>query len=160
MPLPTGYDPEDPVDVAALKAEVANDPIGMGYSQFIDSSTKKFMELLNLGEKNVESPVPTTAVTLTAKVLFDNMVSSEFADNPSPANDGDRMWLHQILSFIHDAPNESIEEYKDRIIAMAPNNSATEANIDALIRDLSRAQVLFGNDTFITDLQWAAARSS
>ncbi len=147
-------------DLALLKSEVNTDPIGMNYAQFIDSSTKKFMELLNDADKNVEDPTPTTGITLTAMVLFDNMAPADFGGNQTSANDGDRLWLGIILGFIHSDPSQNVEKWKAKILAMAPNNSTTEQNLDALIRDVSRAEVLFGIGTSLSDLDWAAARDS
>ncbi len=151
------FDKNDPADLAALKSEEADDPIGMDYAG-AGTNDRKILALFNEADKNVQDPVPTTGVTLTVEVLFDEMVAEEFGGNQ--VDQGEMMWITAILNFLPVEPDKDIEKWKAKIIALLPNNSLTEENIDALLRDMSRAEVLFGVDTFITQNDWVAARDS
>ena len=149
------FDQTDPADLAALKSEEANDPISMGYAA-VEGQTKKTLALFNDGDLNVGGQ--TTGVTLTVEVLFDQMVAEEFGGNQ--VDKGELMWLTAILNFLQIEPNKDIEKWKVKIIALAPNNSITESNINGLSRRQSRAEILFGLDTVISKSDWLATRAS
>lgn len=136
-----------------LKAEVANDPLSLGYAQFVFSNTKKFLELLNNGDKNVGGA--TTNVSLTTKVLLDVMVPSDLG--AQQVDDGERRFIESFM--VRDFGTD-IEPWRDKIRNAFRTGSDTITALDALIRLLSRAEVLFGEGTHISSLDWAAARDS
>lgn len=147
------FDRTDSADLLALKNEVNNDPISMGYAAVIGSTTQ-LLKLLNDPVNNVGNE--TTNQTLTPRILLKEMVVADFDSNS--VTDGERRYLEAF--FNRPDLDESIEEFRAKIRDAFKTNSTTVANIDALIRTLSRAEVLFGEGTVISRDDWLAARNS
>ncbi len=147
------FDVTNPNDLAALQSEVINDPLNINYAQWIDASTVQFMLLLNDAANN--PVVVTTTVELTTGVLLDIMVPDDLG--AQQVNDGERRYIEALMNRPF---NESIERWRSQIRNAFRLNSDTVLAIDALIRPISRAEVLFGVNTVLTALDWAAARDS
>lgn len=146
------FDKTDPVDLLALKTEEATDPIGMGYAA-AQGGTKTTLNFFNLASLNVGGE--TTITEMTVEVLLREMVPGDF-DDPQ-VTEGERLFIQSLLSREF---SEDIDRFKLKIIATLANNSQTETNLDALVRGLSRAEVLFGKGTVISKADWIAARDS
>ena len=147
------FDRTDPADLLALKTEVADDPLNIGYAAVVDTSTVQFLRLLNEAANNPGGE--TINVELTAGVLLDVMVPSDLG--AQQVDDGERRYIEALMNRDFDEP---IERWRAQIRNAFRINSDTVVAIDALIRDLSRAEVLFGPGTVISDVDWATARDS
>lgn len=146
------FDRNDPADLLALKTEVNDDPIGMGYSGA--NNTQQLLALLSDPDSNIGGE--STNVELTAEVLLDVLDTDDFASNQ--VDQGERDWIK--MCFDYALTGISIEKYRAKIKGIFQVNYQTNQNIDNLIRTLSRAEVLFGAGTIITKYDWFAARDS
>jgi hypothetical protein len=146
------FDRNDSADLLALKNEINLDPIGMGYVSVIDS-TNLLLKLINNSANNVGGE--TVAKRLTPELLLDVLVVDDFAGNQ--VTDGERRFLEV---FLNKERTEDIEKYREKIRQTFKTNSATVVALDALVRPLSRAEVLFGENTVIFREDWVAARDS
>lgn len=148
------FDLNNPADLAALKSEINTDPLNIGYAA--QTSTQQILNLLN---DRVNNPGgETTGETLTPRLLLnvidpgDLTVGGQFAQ-------GDLEWLKLLIEttqFIDD----DLSAFETKIRSLFPGNSTTITNLDAQIRSLSRAEVLFGNGTVISRADYLAARDS
>ena len=143
----------DPADLLALKNEVNNDPASMGYAAVVDN-TSQLLKLLDDPDNNVGGE--TIEVELTAEVLLDVIDTSDFASNQ--VDQGERDWIK--MCFDYALSGVPIEKYRSKIKGIFQSNSTTNSNIDALLRNLSRAEVLFGAGVSISRSDWIAARNS
>ena len=147
------YDVNNPADVAALRAEVDNDPVGMGYTAD-DGDVGKLLDQLNLPENNVvpaDGNAPMRA-DLFLDSIFNLAISSpnQFVINSMFATSNG---FEEDLSFF-------------RLKTIGLSNALSDA-IDTIVRPLSRAEVLFAVDdsngvkefVTITNTDWAAARN-
>jgi hypothetical protein len=146
------FDVNDPVDLAALKSEQANDPVSMGYAA-VDGQTQKTLGLFNDADSNVGGE--TTNLELTTAVLLTAMVPADLG--AQQVDDGERRYIE---SFLNRDFETVIEPWRAQIRDAFRTNSDTVIAIDALFRDISRAEVLFGSGTVISKSDWIAARDS
>lgn len=144
------FDRTNPADLAALHAEVNNDPILMGYAAVIDNTTQ-LLKLINDPGNNAGGE--TAGVQLTVGLLLEHMLPSDF--DAVQVSDGERRYIE---SFLGRDFSLNIERYRPQIVAAFRANSTTVSNLNALSRPLSRAEVLFGEGTVIVRDDWIAAR--
>jgi hypothetical protein len=148
------FDRTDPADLSALKSEVNTDPIGMGYAAVLNS-TAQLLQLLNDGANNVGGE--TVATELTAEVLLSVIDWDDYASNPVGV--GGRGLTDNLIAY-GSLTGVSLEQWRATVRAAYQPNSNTVQALDALVRTLSRAEVLFGAGTTITRDDWFAARDS
>ena len=147
------FDVEDPVDLAALKSEVNTDPIAMGYVP--DAMDDGVIFLINDVDSNkapeqVTRPLDDIAIAEVAEVIDPTEYDALTAY--------DKLWVE---SLINRAEGESIVPYKSKFLTLFPNGSVTRTAALALLpKDATRAEVLFGINTVITNSDWVAARDS
>ena len=146
------FDVNDPVDLLALNNEVNNDPLALGYNP--DANVNTLLGLLNDPDNNTGGE--TANQKLTPRVLLSQVVLSDYDSNQ--VTDGERRYIEAF--FNRQNLDEEIEEFREKIRNAFKTNSTTVANIDALVRQLSRAEVLFGAETKISKSDWIAARDS
>ena len=152
------FDRDSDADLQKLQDEVFIDPIGQGYAQFLETSTNKLLDLLNVGDQN--NGLETTAAELTVDILLDEMIPGEFSD--PQMDEGGRLFAAALLGRGSEGlGSTSLERWKDKLITTLPNNSTTESNINALIRRIGRVEIpaLFGLGTVISKEDWAKARA-
>lgn len=148
------FDKTDPADLLALKNEVNDDPLGMGYDP--PAGTQPVLDLLNIPANNLspadgDSPV---IANVLLKVIFGESISAQ-----------DQFKLQLLFEASSDL-DADLSEYRALITALS--NPLGIALAAALIRALSRAEVLFsdvdvnGTTELITISRndWIAARDS
>lgn len=148
------FDRNDPADLLALKNEVNDDPLGMGYDP--PAGTQPVLDLLNIPANNLspadgDSPV---IANVLLKVIFGESISAQ-----------DQFKLQLLFEASSDL-DADLSEYRALITALS--NPLGIALAAALIRALSRAEVLFsdvdvnGTTELITISRndWIAARDS
>lgn len=148
------FDRTNSTHLLALKNEVDNDPLSMGYAAVRDT-TSALLELLNNPDNNL-SPVngnaPVTAEALL-NAIFDESISSQ-----------DQFKI-QLLFEATSGLTEDLSRYKTRVQSLSAGLNAALALI---VRPLSRAEVLFSDDdangikefVTISKADWFAARDS
>lgn len=146
------FDINDPADLLALKNEINNDPLSLGYNP--DANVNTLLGLLNDADKNTGGE--TANQKLTPRILLAQVVLSDYDSNQ--VTDGERRYIEAF--FNRQNLDEEIEEFREKIRDAFKINSTTVTNIDALVRPLSRAEVLFGAETVISKADWIAARDS
>jgi hypothetical protein len=134
------FDRTDPADLQALQTEVNTDPISMGYAAVVDK-TKELLDLLNNPSNNVGGE--TAGAEFTHEVLMQTWEPKGTLNEHLP-------WIEALTREADPRPYESI--YR------ANASPASITALDALIVPLSRAEVLFGQGTVITEADWFAAR--
>ncbi len=144
------FNRNDPSDLATLKAEVETDPLGMGYPL---NNVTQIIKLINDPDDNLGNE--TVAETLTVAMLLDVVDMADF-DGPQ-VSDGERRFIE---SFLNRDLNEDIDRWKDKIRSAFQVNSGTSNAIAALVRRVSRAEVLFDDGTSLVREDWYAARDS
>ncbi len=159
MPFPTGFDVNNPADLALLKAEMngLNGPISiaMDYDSVI-TSVPKSIALINLPKNNAQDPTPTTGRLLVSD-LFAAIDPSELS--AQQVDNGKLIYVQGLMS--RDL-GENIAAYISQLqIIFGSQTPNTLAALTALLRDQARYEVLFGVDTsIITSDQWRTARDS
>jgi len=145
------FDRTNPTHLAQLNTEVDTDPMGMGYDT---AQTQPTLNMLNDPEINVELPRPTTGERLSVGVLLD--IPELAVDlNHAQVTEGHKLFLSSFMGRDFDL---DIERFRPQIIDALRSNSNTVTALNALERDLSRAEVLWGPGTEITRADWKAAR--
>ena len=138
------FDNTDQADLTALNNEVFIDPITMGYVNAPIEKTKELLKYLNEPEKNVGGETAGSA-TFTHEVLMETWAPKGALNESVP-------WIEALTR--EDDP----EPYKDRYLADCGPDSLAAYN--ALVQPLSRAEVLFGQGTVITEQDWFLARDN
>ena len=150
------FDVTNPTDLAALKSEVNTDPIGMGYDPA--GPTQAILDLLNDPENNVGNE--TTGAPLTTRALWE--ISADNSDDLTPHGNfsvGDQFVVQQLFE-ISSGPGDDLSWARTKLRALFPANDGFVTDLDALIRTLNRAEVLFGEGTAISRTDWITARDS
>lgn len=142
------FDRTDPADLAALKTEVTTDPIGMGYNPISDNQVIK---PINDPDANVGGE--TVGRVFTQEAMLEALDPTNLDDQQT--NTGAGAYVQALASYQGD-----ISAFKAKFRAMFAANSATVQALDAQTRNLSRAEVLFGEGTVISVQDWWAARDS
>jgi hypothetical protein len=137
------FDINNPVELQELNDEVFIDPIGMNYASAPIEKTKELLKFLNDPDKNVGGETAGNA-TFTHEVLMETW-------SPKGA-------LNEIVPWIEALTEEqgNIEQYEAKYRADCGPDSL--AALNAISQPLSRAEVLWGQDTVITQDDWFAAR--
>ena len=73
--------------------------------------------------------------------------------------EGEQTWIKLMMEGTASL-DDDIEEFRAKFISLFPAQSGTVAALAAKIRDLSRAEVLFGEGTTLSNQDWFAARDS
>ena len=148
------FDISDPADLQALNTEVFTDPIGMNYAAAPIEETASLLTYLNdeaknVGTKDSSRDIDDVPVTEVSAVI--DPVEYEALDSYSKA------WINTMIA---QPSGSSLRPYKEKFLAIFPNGTTTRANALALLTVplSSRAEVLFGYGTVISDNDWFAAR--
>jgi len=149
------FDVTSPADLLALQSEQATDPISMGYAA-VDGQTIKTLALFNDSDKNVGGE---TVGALSVR---------DFLKLADPAEFGANQVAPKIpyVQMIIDAGgfeglDADITEFlPNLLVVFASQATDTLAGLNAAVRTLSRAEVLFGAGTVIKKTDWFAARDS
>jgi hypothetical protein len=136
------FDITDPADLQELNDEVYIDPITMGYVNAPIEKTKELLEYLNDPAKNVGGEVAGSA-TFTHEVLMQTWY-------PKGATNEILPWIEALCNEAD--PSPYLTKY---LTDCGPDSTAA---YDAIVQPLSRAEVLWGQDTVITENDWFAAR--
>ena len=150
------FDITNPDDLAALKLEVTTDPVGVGYD--VNGPTKFILDNLNDPENNPGSE--TTGAPLTTRVLWE--IAADNSDDMTPHGQfsvGDQFVMQQLFE-ISQSPDDDLSWARAKVLQLFPAQDGIAQDINALLRAMSRAEVLFGVDTTITQNDWFAARDS
>ena len=147
------FDRTDPADLAALKTEVETDPIGMGYA--LATNTNQLLKLLNDPANNVGGDTASRA--FDASAMLDALDPSELDAQQTTV--GAAEYVNALMN-AEGLLGLDIEAYKTKFRSLFAGNSATVAALDAQTSALSRAEVLFGQGTSLTEEDWFAARDS
>jgi hypothetical protein len=147
------FDKTEPADLAALKSEVNTDPISMGYVP--DAMDDGVIFLINDVDSNqapeqINRPLEEVKTSEVAGVIdateYDGLTAY------------DKAWVDQFISRGED---EVLTPHKDKFLAVFGAGSVTRTAALALLpKDATRAEVLFGINTVITNADWVAARDS
>ena len=138
------FDNTNQADLTALNNEVFIDPITMGYVNAPIEKTKELMKYLNDPSNNVNGDVA-GAATFTHDALM--------------ATWEPKGVLNEILPWIQALTLEgNPEPYKDKYLANCGPDSTAAYN--ALVQPLSRAEVLWGQNTVLTEEDWFLARDN
>ena len=148
------FDRNDAADLLALKTEVNDDPISMGYAAVVDQ-TQQLLKLLNDPANNVNGD--TADRVFTVEAMMDALDPTEYDAQQTVA--GTPSYVHTLVEMGSSARID-ISTYKAKFRSMFAANSATVVALDAQTSPLSRAEVLFGQGTTITRDDWIAARDS
>jgi len=148
------FDVTDPADLLALKTEVNTDPIGMGYD--VNANVTTLMRLLNDPANNVGGE--TTGQTFTPRLMLDVLEPNDLTVG-GQFTEGEQTWVRLLMESTASL-DDDIEAYRAKFISVFPANAPTVTNLNARLRTLSRAEVLFGEDTVLSNQDWFAARDS
>ena len=136
-----------------LLTEVRTDPLAMGYAS-VEDQTKKLLDMLNDPANNIGGE--TTSQTLTPRILLQNITPSDLADQQVDAGE-----LNYILTFMRMSYlDENIDAFKSKIISCFKAGSASATALAGLVRQLSRAEVLFGAGAILSSADWFDARDN
>ena len=138
------FDNTDQADLTALNTEVFTDPIAMGYVNAPIEKTKELLKYLNDADKNVGGETAGSA-TFTHEVLMATWEPKGALNEMTP-------WI-QALTLEGDP-----EPYRDKYLANCGFDSTAAYN--ALVQPLSRAEVLWGQETVLTEEDWFLARDN
>lgn len=147
------FDRSNPAHLAALKAEIATDPAGMGYvpsGGTVELLAKLNNPALNVGGDTLLRPTEELDIPDIAAVIN----PSEYA----ALSAYDQQW---VIMFINRPADEMLRPYQAKFLSLFGAGSVTRAAALALrTKDASRAEVLFGVNTVIAREDWFAARDS
>jgi len=124
------FDRSNSADLLALKNEVNGDPLGAGY---LTQGTQGILDLLNNPANNLAPE--TGADSMTAEKLLKVIY-------PEAVNSQDQFKL-QLLFEATGNLGSDLSLFKNEVSALSP---ALAAAVAGIIRDLSRAEVLFSID--------------
>lgn len=147
------FDISNPADLLALKNEVNNDPLGMGYLS--SGNTDDLLDLLNDSVGNL-SPV-NGAASMTSKALLNAIFAV-------PVGAADQFKI-QLLFEAGGGLDSDLSDFKAKVKDLS---TALVDAVNTIIRPLSRAEALFSVDdnngvkefVTITKADWIAARDS
>ena len=138
------FDNTNQADLTALNNEVSIDPSTMGYANAPIENTKELMKYLNDPSNNVNGDVAGSA-TFSHEVLMETWT-------PKGALNESTAWNEALTR------EGSPEPYKDKYLANCGPDSLAAYN--ALVQPLSRAEVLWGQNTVLTEEDWFLARDN
>jgi hypothetical protein len=149
------FDNQDNAQLLALRAEVENDPLGMGYAAVIDQ-TNRLLDLLNIGENNIGGQM-TGSLTLRGFLTLAD--PSEFSANQVA---GKLPYAEMVMSAASvEGLDADITDFITNLSEVfSVGASTTLAGLAAASRRLSRAEFLWGNGTSLTRTDWSLARDA
>ena len=151
------FDRNDPADLLALKNEVELDPIAMGYAAVVDQTTQ-LLKLLNDPASNVGGD--TAQGDLTPRVLWELAAANPDDFTPhGQFSEGDQFVMQQLFEISNNL-DDDLNWARSLISNIFPANDGFRIALEALSKPLSRAEVLFGEDTVLSREDWLAARDS
>jgi hypothetical protein len=148
------FDRLNPEHLATLKTEAETDPIEMGYSG--TNSTIQLLNLFNNPINNVGGEV--VGEMFTPKLMLDVIVPDDLTPG-GQFTQGELEWIKMLFES-SSSLGDDLDAFRTKFRGLFPGNAQTVANLDARVRRLSRAEVLFGEDTVISRDDWFAARDS
>lgn len=143
------FDNTSAADLTALKNELTTDPIGMGYN--LNGSKSKVVKQLTDPGLNVGGDV--IARPFTVASMFEALDPADFQANQTNTKAAE--YTHILVEY--GSAGYSIEPYKTKWGAMFAGNSTTKTALDAQTQPISRADVLFGDGSRITENDIALA---
>ena len=145
----------DPADLATLKTELTTDPVAVGYN--LNGTADRLTFLVNDPDSNIGAAGrgETIEREFDGSALMDALVPTDF-DSPQTVV-GAPNYVHILIEF---QAYGSIAQYKPKLRSMFAANSATVQALDAQVRNLSRAEVLFGVGTQLSVSDVVTARDS
>lgn len=138
------FDRNNFTDLTALKSEVLNDPVGVGYAASINV-TSELLSLLNdpasnPGNETVSIPVEELDITDISAVIDPSEYDALSAYN--------KEW---VKMFINRPKDEGLRSYQTKFLAIFGQGTVTRSAVIALrAKKASRAEVLFGVNTVIS----------
>jgi hypothetical protein len=145
------FDRTNQSDLTALNTEGNTDPIGMGYNV---NNPSQLIKIINDPADNVGGE--TIERVFDVLSLLDALDPKNLGAQQTTigASDYSQMLITAGRSGINIAP------YKSKWSGMFAGNSSTVSALNAQASPLSRAAVLFGNDTVLVKEDWYAARDN
>jgi len=152
------FDRTDPADLLALKNEVNNDPEGVGYDDVV-TYTAGLLALLNSEAANpqVNDMVGIPFDVFPMIDVIDEINQSEY----NGLSDLKKVRVNAIINAGICYPDLTFGHAKKAFKAAFGSSSVTWGNVkDDRLQHSSRAEVLFGYNTVISEQDWFAARDS
>lgn len=147
------FDRTNATHLAALKAEVNDDPTGMSYDP--TGPTAALLSKLNDPAENVGDD---TINRPTEELDIPDVAGAIDAAEYAALSDYDQAWVRM---FINRPVEEMLRPYQPKFLSLFGGGSTTRTAVLALReKDASRAEVLFGVNTVIGRDDWFAARDS
>lgn len=144
-----------PIDYAALKTELQNDPAALGYAALITAGNDQGLaDALNLVRNGV--PYQINREPIATALFITKMDSAEFAALTQP------QLLRLNTMLIGGAVDINDANTQTSLLGIFPANGASKAAVQALLkRQGSRAEVLFGRGVVVTatDVEYARKRA-
>lgn len=134
------------IDLAALKAEVQNDPASMGYVKSDNHDIR-----VKINDPALNSGSETGAKPITVMMLMKHLDRAE-ALALSPA---ERWYVERVCGW---PPETDITQLRAVIVGIFGGQSSTAQGVAGEIKPLSRAEVLWGEGTVVTRDHLIAAR--
>lgn len=142
------FDRTDTAQLQALYDERTLDPLGMNYP----ANDNSFISRINDPDRNVGGE--TTGRPFDVLAMMDALDPTDFGAQQTET--GAPNFTHTLVEL---AAFADIAPYKDKWASMFAANSATVQALNAQTRTLSRAEVLFGENTTLVVDDWIAART-
>ena len=152
------FDINDPADLLSLKNEIANDPLGLGYST---ENTQTDLDLINVKRVTITVSKPEISSALIRSTCtydaYNNLAIDEQEwirwITPGAKGEEDLTVTADLKTRITGPDAASIWAVADRVVMNA-------AMLDLIDVDGSRAEELFGFNASISLLDWVTARAS
>lgn len=143
-------------DKLALKTELNDDPIAMGYN--LNANVTVTQKQLNDPAANVGGE--TVQGDLTTQILWE--LAADNTDDFTPHGqftEGDQFVMQQLFEITTDL-SEDLNWARAKISNIFPVNDGFRQDLEALTRALSRGEVLFGIDTVLSTTDIGGALNS
>ena len=147
------FDIKNPADLSALKNEVTNDPVSIGYQPV--ENTNELLKLLNDPANNTGSESAAGRV-LSGVNLLEICMRHPIDFDASINTASKRVFIQGLF-----AQEEITKSFKEELVGpsgLFPSGDIRDDIISEVQGKLSRAEVLFGEDTVINKRDWARAR--
>lgn len=146
-----------PINYATLKTELTTDPRAYGYAPLYNSGNDQGLaDLLN----TVRDGTNGTAISLNRGTISTQELVEAIVQSEMPTNASQRDWLLMVCSGAR-VRVDTGSTARSGLLAIFAAGSTTRANLTAASsRNGSRAEELFGLNTFVTADDIARARSS
>ena len=161
------FDNTNPLDQESLYLELTDDPLsithppGMQYDQ-ASGNTNKLLSLLNDPLNNAETPIPVTSEDFNTEIMVSVLGAPDLADNKTNVKAAEYTLILMQAEFVGvDLSRDKgtgYVNYRQQWRNMFDDNSGTAQRLDALSRDMSRGEVLYGLHTVLVRDDILAAR--